>query len=141
MYINCIPLKHQKSCLLLIKMFYKTFIYKKNPQNPGYLILFPTKKNFTNKHPLKIIILNETLTDEGYKIVVIRTTNRFYSCPFTLSLIGIITLWDFYCSPAQIFSQLCPCRVPVHIIYWWSNTLSTAASVVQNVIRILFLFC
>lgn len=29
-------------------MFYKTFIYKKKTQNPGYLILFPTKKNFTN---------------------------------------------------------------------------------------------
>lgn len=72
-------------------------LYKKN-QKPR---LFVSYWKALYKYPLKIIILHETVTDEAYKIVVIRTTNRYYSCPFTLSLIGIITPRDFSFVPGS----------------------------------------
>lgn len=125
----------KKSCLLWIRMVLENFYrYKKNQTNKKQAICFLLKRTLQTNIPWKL-----SFYMKPYKIDVICSTNHYYSCLLTLSLIGIITPPDFYCSLAPIFSQLCPCHVPVHVIYWWSNTLSTAASDVQNVIIISFL--
>lgn len=76
----------KKSCLLWIRMVLENFYrYKKKPNKQKTGCLFPPEKNFTNI-PWKL-----SFYMKPYKIDVICSTNHYYSCLLTLSLIGIIT--------------------------------------------------
>lgn len=125
----------KKSCLLWIRMVLENFYqYKKKPKQTKNRLFVSSWEE-----------LYKQISLENYH----STWNLIKLMLFAQPIVIILVYWPchwlelspprFLLFPGPIFSQLCPCHVPVHVIYWWSNTLSTAASDVQNVIRISFL--
>lgn len=77
----------KKSCLLWIRMVLENFYrYKKNQTNKKQAICFLLRRTLQTNIPWKL-----SFYMKPYKIDVICSTNRYYSCLLTLSLIGIIT--------------------------------------------------